>query len=150
MNFPRMTPLSRRLMTSKIRFLGDGAGDVYVKCYFLLLSTPSRAPLGPWKPCAGPRKYKFRPYLNTSSSRDPTSRHASDTYKNEIDLTIHQPRHRYHLQRKTHDEHPTPYTPAYLRNWVPPYPSPLKVITHFNHFDYLRAERDSFRGLHSN
>jgi hypothetical protein len=31
-----------------------------------------------------------------------------------------------------------------------PYPSPLKVITHSNHFDYLRAERDSFRGLHSN
>ena len=34
------------------------------------------------------------------------------------------------LQRKTHDEHPTPYTPAYLLNWVFPYPSPLKVITH--------------------
>jgi hypothetical protein len=30
------------------------------------------------------------------------------------------------------------------------YPSPFKVITDCNHFDYLRTEGDSFRGLHSN
>jgi hypothetical protein len=35
-------------------------------------------------------------------------------------------------------------------HWVLPYPSSLKVITHSNHFDYVRTERDSFRGLHSN
>ena len=32
---------------------------------------------------------------------------------------------------------------SYVRVWV-------LDLTHSNHFDYLRAERDSFRGLHSN
>jgi hypothetical protein len=39
--------------------------------------------------------------------------------------------------------------PAYLRNSLFSYPSPFKVITDCNHFDYLRTEGDSFRGLHS-
>jgi hypothetical protein len=80
MNSPRMTPSSRRSTTSKLRFLklrflGDGTGVVYLKCYFSLLSSTSSALRGPWKPCAGPREYEFRPYLTTSSSRAPTSRH---------------------------------------------------------------------------
>ena len=47
MKSPPTTPLSRRLMTAKLRFTCDGKAGVYLKCYFSLLSTPSRAPLGP-------------------------------------------------------------------------------------------------------
>ena len=50
MNFPRMTPLSRRLMNSKIRFLGDGTAGVYVKCYFSRLSSPFPPLFGSLKP----------------------------------------------------------------------------------------------------
>ena len=40
------------------------------------------------------------------------------------------------------------YSQVGVPHWVFPYPSPLKVITDCNHFDYLRGEGDSFRGLH--
>ena len=75
MNSPLTTPSSRLLMTSKARFLCDGAGGVYLKCYFSLLSSTSSALRGPWEPCVGAREYEFRPYLTTSSSGAPTSRH---------------------------------------------------------------------------
>ena len=53
-------------MTSKIRFLGDGTGDVYVKCYFSQLSSTSSALLGPWKPYPGGIDHAFRPSLGPS------------------------------------------------------------------------------------
>jgi hypothetical protein len=34
MNYPPTTPSSQRLMTSKPRFLGDGADEVCLYCYF--------------------------------------------------------------------------------------------------------------------
>jgi hypothetical protein len=43
MSFPPTTPLSRLPMTSKIRFLCDGAAGVSVKCYFSRLSSPLSA-----------------------------------------------------------------------------------------------------------
>ncbi len=43
---PPTTPSSRRLMTSKIQLLGDGAGDVYLHCHFPQLSLPR--PSSPW------------------------------------------------------------------------------------------------------
>ena len=46
MNFPRMTPLSHPLMTSKPRFLDDGTGEVCLECYFSQLSGTSSARLG--------------------------------------------------------------------------------------------------------
>jgi hypothetical protein len=66
MNFPPTTPLSRLLMTSKRRFLCDGTGDVYVKCYFSQLSSTSSALLGPWKPYPGGIDHAFRPSLGPS------------------------------------------------------------------------------------
>ena len=50
MNFHRTTPSSRRLMNSKPRFLGDGAGEVYLYCYFSPLSGTASALPGPLKP----------------------------------------------------------------------------------------------------
>jgi hypothetical protein len=50
MKYPRTTPLNQRLMTSKLRFLGDGTADVYVKCYFSLLSGAASTLPGPLKP----------------------------------------------------------------------------------------------------
>ena len=46
MNSPPTTPSSRRLMTSKIRFLSDGAGDEYLQGYFSQRSSTSSALLG--------------------------------------------------------------------------------------------------------
>ena len=66
MNSPLTTPSSWRLMTSKIRFLGDGTGDVYVKCYFSQLSSTSSTLLGPWKPYPGGIDHAFRPSLDPS------------------------------------------------------------------------------------
>ena len=66
MNSPLTTPSSWRLMTSKIRFLGDGTGDVYVKCHFSQLSSTSSALLGPWKPYPGGIDHAFRPSLGPS------------------------------------------------------------------------------------
>ena len=37
-------------MTSKLRFLTDGTGGVYVKCYFSLLSGTYSVLRGPLKP----------------------------------------------------------------------------------------------------
>jgi glycosyltransferase involved in cell wall biosynthesis len=53
-------------MTSKRRFLCDGTGDVYVKCYFSQLSSTSSALLGPWKPYPGGIDHAFRPSLGPS------------------------------------------------------------------------------------
>jgi hypothetical protein len=49
MNYPPTTPSSSLLMTSKYRFLCDGAGGVYVKRYFSRLSSLSPTLLGPSK-----------------------------------------------------------------------------------------------------
>ena len=46
MNYPRTIRLRQRLMTSKIRFLCDGAGGVCVKCHFSRLMSLLPAPLG--------------------------------------------------------------------------------------------------------
>jgi hypothetical protein len=43
MNSPRTTHLSQRLMTSKLRFLGNGMGTVYMNGYFLQLNSASYA-----------------------------------------------------------------------------------------------------------
>ncbi len=48
-------------MTSKIRFLCDGAGGVYPQCYFSQLSFPVPSPLGPLKPSPGVTDLAFRP-----------------------------------------------------------------------------------------
>ena len=53
-------------MTSKLRFLCDGTGDVYVKCYFSQLSSTSSTLLGPWKPYPGGIDHAFRPSLDPS------------------------------------------------------------------------------------
>ena len=47
--FPPTTHLSRLLMTSKLRLLGDGTAGVYVKCFFSRHSGTSSALLGPLK-----------------------------------------------------------------------------------------------------
>ncbi len=46
MNSPLTTPSNRAPMTSKIRFLGDEAGEACLLCYFLKLSATSSALLG--------------------------------------------------------------------------------------------------------
>ena len=66
MNSPLTTPSSWRLMTSKIRFLGDGAEGAYLQCYFSQLSSTSSALLGPWKPYPGGIDHAFRPSLGPS------------------------------------------------------------------------------------
>ena len=50
MNFPPTTPLSRLLMTSKLRFLCDGKAGVLVLCHFWQLSSPLHALFAPLKP----------------------------------------------------------------------------------------------------
>jgi hypothetical protein len=50
MSYPRTTPLSRLLMTTKRRFFCDGMGVVYVNCYFSLLSRTSSLLRGTLKP----------------------------------------------------------------------------------------------------
>ena len=44
------TPSSRRLMTSKLRLLGNGIGTVYLNSYLSLLRPPAFALLGPLIP----------------------------------------------------------------------------------------------------
>ena len=63
MTFPRMTPLSRPLMTSKIRLLVYGTGDVYLKCHFPQLSSTSLALLGPLKSYREIQTTYFKPNL---------------------------------------------------------------------------------------
>jgi hypothetical protein len=46
MKSPRTTPLSRPLMTSKLRFTCDGTADVYAHGHFSQLSSPFPAPIG--------------------------------------------------------------------------------------------------------
>ena len=50
MNSPLTTHSSRRLMTSELRFLGDGTGEVCLECYFSQLSGTASALPGPLKP----------------------------------------------------------------------------------------------------
>jgi len=50
MKSARTTPLSRLLMTSRPRLLGDGAGEVCLYCYFSQLSGTASALPGPLKP----------------------------------------------------------------------------------------------------
>jgi hypothetical protein len=50
MNSPRTTPLSRRLMTSKTRFLCDGKPGVRVPRHFWRLSSPLHALFEALKP----------------------------------------------------------------------------------------------------
>lgn len=66
MKFPRTNHSNQRLTTSKLRFLCDGTGDVYVKCYFSQLSSTSSTLLGPWKPYPGGIDHSFRPSLDPS------------------------------------------------------------------------------------
>jgi len=63
-------------MTSKIRFLGDGAGGAYVQCYFSQLSSTSSALLGLLKPLPGAQSSPFglRPHpYNDLSGSSPTA-----------------------------------------------------------------------------
>jgi hypothetical protein len=46
MNYPRTTRLTRRLMTSKTRFLRDGTGALRLAGGSLVLISALRAPLG--------------------------------------------------------------------------------------------------------
>ena len=57
-------------MTSKLRFLCDGTGDVYVKCYFSQLSSTSSTLLGPWKPYPGSIDHALRSLLDTSQQNE--------------------------------------------------------------------------------
>ena len=68
--FPPTTRLSRHLMTSKLRFLCDGTGDVYVKCYFSQLSSTYSTLLGPWKPYPGGIDQALRSLLDTSQQNE--------------------------------------------------------------------------------
>ena len=66
MNSPPTTHSSRRRMTSKIRFLCDGAEGVHPQCYFSQLSFPVHSPLGPLKPSPGATHLAFRPQSDHS------------------------------------------------------------------------------------
>ena len=57
-------------MTSKLRFLCDGTGDVYVKCYFSQLSSTYSTLLGPWKPYPGGIDHPLRSLLDTSQQNE--------------------------------------------------------------------------------
>jgi hypothetical protein len=59
MNSPLTTPSSRLLMNSKLRFFGNGTADVYLKGYFLQLSSTSSATLGQLKPYPGAQSSPF-------------------------------------------------------------------------------------------
>ena len=49
-------------MTSRLRFLCDGAGGVWVKCYFSPLSSTASALLAPLKAYPGASAHLLRPY----------------------------------------------------------------------------------------
>jgi len=66
MNFPRMTPLSRRLMTCKTRFLCDGTEGVRISRHFWQLSSPGHALFGALKPWRGETDHLFLPSLDPS------------------------------------------------------------------------------------
>jgi hypothetical protein len=61
MNFHRTTPSSRRLMTSKTRFLGDETADVYAQWHFSQPTSTSSALLGHLKPYRGATGQSFPP-----------------------------------------------------------------------------------------
>jgi hypothetical protein len=63
MNSPVTIPSNRTPMASKIRFLGDGAGDVYMNCYLSQLGSPLPALFGPLKPNVGQQMTHFDPNL---------------------------------------------------------------------------------------
>jgi hypothetical protein len=67
MNSPRTNYSSPLLMTSKTCLLVDGTGDVYVQCYFLLLTPPAFALLARLKPRGGAEDYAFQPSRNRIS-----------------------------------------------------------------------------------
>jgi hypothetical protein len=59
MKSPRTTRLSRHLMTSKLRYLGNGMGAVYMDGYFLLLSSPYSSLLEHLTPLPPTQHYAF-------------------------------------------------------------------------------------------
>ena len=50
-------------MSSKIRVLGDGTGDLYLQCYFSQLSSPSSTLFDHLKPGGGATDAPFEPSL---------------------------------------------------------------------------------------
>ena len=66
MKYPPTTPLSHRLMTSKTRFLCDGAGGVWIKCYFSRLSLLFHAFFAALKPSPGVTDHALRPSIDPS------------------------------------------------------------------------------------
>ena len=77
-------------MTSKLRFLCDATGDVYVKCFFSQLSSSSSTLLGPWKPYPGGIDHPLRSLLDTSQQNEnrPTSTVQLLTKKRSIFLSL--------------------------------------------------------------
>ena len=51
-------------MTSKIRFLGDGAAGVHILPHFWQLSSPLHPLFAPLKPCRGATDLSFRPSID--------------------------------------------------------------------------------------
>lgn len=80
-------------MTSKLRFLNDGTGMVYVNTPFTLLSSPSFARRSTWKPGVGVTDCAFQPQCKTSgepSGQPPTAEYQrSTTCENAIDVPTH-------------------------------------------------------------
>ena len=70
MKFPPTNHSNQRLTTSKLRFLCNGTGDVYVKCYFSQLSITYSTLLGPWKPYPGGIDHALRSLLDTSQQNE--------------------------------------------------------------------------------
>jgi len=72
MKFLPTTRLSRLLMNSKLRFLGDGKEGVRISRHFWQLSPPGQALFGALKPWRGETDHAFLPSLDSSrQNNDP-------------------------------------------------------------------------------